>query len=134
MPHGWRGASALLCPARPQARRRDDGYGRIAASGPRPAAKLRVLRAWIPAFCAPLNGVTVFGQPLFTASVGLPNHRPRWYWLVGWNVTLVDVTAVVAPVWLPPATPPCEIENVSSLKIPRTVTLPLPVAPVCRSL
>src|SRR5438477_13038606 len=97
----------------------------MAASGPGPAAKLRVLKAWIPAFCAPLKGVTVFGQQLFTASVGLPNHRPRWYWLVVWNVTLVEVTALVAPVWLPPATPPCDFAHVSVLNLQRKVPLPL---------
>ena len=33
-----------------------------------------MLSAWIPALCAPLNGVTVFGQPALTAVAGEPNQ------------------------------------------------------------
>ncbi|MDT5043600.1 MAG: phospholipase/carboxylesterase [Actinoplanes sp.] len=49
-----------------------------ALSGPFRSAKLRVLMAWIPAVCSPLNGVTVAGQPALTASAGELNQKPTW--------------------------------------------------------
>jgi hypothetical protein len=32
----------------------------------------------MPAWCSPLNGVTVFGHPAASASAGELNHRPTW--------------------------------------------------------
>src|SRR4051794_3687251 len=57
--------------------------GLILLSGPARAGKLRVLSAWTPALCSPLNGVTADWHPALTASLGLLNQMPRWYWWTG---------------------------------------------------
>ena len=40
--------------------------------------RFRVLKAWMPALCTPLNGVTLFGHPAAAAASGEPNHSPTW--------------------------------------------------------
>src|SRR6185437_406033 len=70
----------------------------------------------MPAFCSPLNGVTVGvvapgSQPRLNGTLGSLNHRPRWYWWVGANVVV----------------PPGDTEKVSESNTPRTVALPAPV-------
>src|SRR5689334_5473325 len=69
----------------------------------------------MPAFCSPLNGVwTADGwpgsQPRLNGRLGSLNHRPRWNWWVGSNVVV----------------PPCDTENVSRSKMPRTEAKPTP--------
>src|SRR6516225_7033407 len=64
----------------------------------------------MPAFWLPLNGVTigevaVGSQPRLNGTLGLLNHRPRWYWWVGANVVV----------------PPSDTEKVSESNTPRTV-------------
>src|SRR5215467_12641787 len=77
----------------------------------------------MPAFCSPLNGVTIGAaapgsQPRLNGTLGSLNQTPRWYWWVGANVVV----------------PPGDTENVSASKIPRTVALPLPSSLVWMSL
>src|SRR5207302_6942568 len=72
--------------------------------------------------CAPLNGVMIGevapgSQPSVNGTFGLLNHRPRWNWWVGANVVV----------------PPGETENVSLLKMPRTVAEPVPARPAFTS-
>ena len=40
--------------------------------------RFRVLKAWMPALCSPLKGVTLFGHPAAAAASGEPNHSPTW--------------------------------------------------------
>src|SRR5438552_2173505 len=70
----------------------------------------------MPAFCSPLNGVTVGtvapgSQPRLNGTLGSLNQTPRWYWWVGENVVV----------------PPSDTENVSASKMPLTVALPNPL-------
>src|SRR5579859_4972494 len=71
----------------------------------------------MPAFCSPLNGVTMGcvpgplgAQPRLYGTLGSLNHSPRWNWWVGANVVV----------------PPGETENVSRSKMPRTEAKPTP--------
>ena len=71
-----------------------------------------------------MNGVMIGlvapgSQPRLNGTFGLLNQRPRWNWWVAPKVTVG---------------PPGEMENVSLLKMPRTLTVPAPVLSVCRSL
>src|SRR5689334_11896984 len=77
----------------------------------------------MPAFCSPLNGVTIFcgapgSQPRLNGTLGSLNHTPRWYWWAGANVVV----------------PPGDTENVSASKMPLTVALPNPLSLVWMSL
>src|SRR6516225_8834987 len=70
----------------------------------------------------PLNGVMIGevapgSQPRLNGTLGLLNHRPRWYWCVGANVVV----------------PPGDTEKVSVSKTPLTVALPLPPLPAWMS-
>ncbi len=63
-----------------------------------------VFRAWMPACCSPLNGVTAGAvapgsQPSLNGVLGLLNHTPRWYWCVGAKVA-VPPWSTAAP-WSP---------------------------------
>src|SRR3954454_5088979 len=51
-------------------------------SGPSPLARGRVMKATTPAWCSPLNGVTVV-TPHGLVSAGLSNQKPTWNVLVG---------------------------------------------------
>src|SRR5689334_18911798 len=71
----------------------------------------------MPAFCSPLNGVTMGcvpgplgSQPSWYGRFGSLNHSPRWNWWVGANVVV----------------PPGDTEKVSRSKIPRTEAKPTP--------
>src|SRR5689334_16451661 len=71
----------------------------------------------MPAFCSPLNGVTMGcvpgplgSQPSWYGRFGSLNHSPRWNWWVGANVVV----------------PPGDTENVSRSKMPRTEAKPTP--------
>src|SRR5438105_4515523 len=92
--------------------------------GPALSGKLLVLSTWMPACCSPLNGVTIGldapgSHPRLNGTLGSLNQRPRWYWWVGAKLTVGLFAG--------------ETENVSLLKMPCTVTLPLPYASVWRS-
>src|SRR5260370_26101296 len=81
----------------------------------------------MPACCSPLNGVTIGcvsgplgSQPRWYGRLGSLNHSPMWYWWVGANVGVRSEGSERGVV------PPSETENVSTSKMPRTVTKPLP--------
>ena len=102
-------------------------------SGPLVSENWRVLSAWDPALCSPLNGVGALAQPALPASVGELNQTPTWYSCTGAKAGFVLASGIGWLCTTGAGPDPGATAKVSTLKRPTKVPWALPRPLDCRS-